>query len=316
MLVAMIRSMLGLSVLVLACSSTSSTVVGDAGDAGSGSDVIDTSTRGDFDPTPFGGTRPVKLYVPTNYSDSKPAPLLILLHGYSASGFMEDAYLNLRASIEKYGMLYAFPDGLVDKSKNHYWNATDACCDFAKTQVDDSKYLSDLVVEIGKRYKVDPKRVFFAGHSNGGFMSYRMACEHADLVAGIMSLAGETWLDTTKCSPSGPVAILQVQGTADATISYTGGATPNGGPYPGAKGSVTTWATYNGCSTTPDTSAPPLDLETQLPGPETTVSKYASGCKGNGQVELWSIQGGSHIPSFTPQFDPAFLDWLMAHPKP
>ena len=223
-------------------------------------DASAPTTRGEYDPTPFGGARPVQVYVPNGYSDAKPAPLLILLHGYSASGLLEDLYLNLRASAEKYGLLYAHPDGKIDLKGNKYWNATDACCDFGKTNVDDSKYLSDLVIEIETRYKVDPKRVYFIGHSNGAFMSYRMACDHADVVAGVMTLAGETWLDTGKCNPSAPVAILHVQGTADATIKYDGGSNGGlgGGVYPGAAVTTSTWAKYNGCGPTLDTSAPPI----------------------------------------------------------
>jgi polyhydroxybutyrate depolymerase len=304
----MMRFLFACLALVLACSTASTQPPADAS----------TPTRGDYDPVPFGGARPVQVYVPNAYTDSKPAPLLILLHGYSASGVLQDLYLNLRTSAEKYGMLYAHPDGQIDSKGNRYWNATDACCDFDKTNVDDSKYLSDLIVEIGTRYKVDPKRVYFVGHSNGAFMSYRMACDHADVVAGIMGIAGETWLDPSKCKPSAPVAILHVQGTADPTIKYDGGSTQGlggGGSYPGAKTSVSTWATYNGCNPTLDTSSANLDLDDSLPGAETTVGKYA-GCKANGQVELWSLQGGVHIPSFTPAFDPAMLDWLLAHPKP
>src|SRR5207302_1025248 len=82
----------------------------------------------------------------------------------------------------------------------------------------------DLAAEIGARYKVDQKRIYIAGHSNGAFMAYRMACDRAALVAGIMSLAGETWLDKSKCAPGAPVAVLQVQGTADDVIAYDGGS--------------------------------------------------------------------------------------------
>ncbi len=297
--------------LFLACCSSSSPPA-------SSPDASPSTTRGDYDPTPFGGARPVQLYVPNGYSDAKPAPLLILLHGYSGSGFIEDLYLNLRASAEKYGLLYAHPDGKVDSRGYKYWNATNACCDFDKSNVDDSKYLSDLVIEIETRYKVDPKRVYFVGHSNGAFMSYRMACDHADIVAGVMTLAGATWLDTNKCKPSAPVAILHVHGTADSTILYGGGSSvlSAGGVYPGAVVTTNTWATYNGCAPTVDTSAAPLDLEASIPGAETTVSKLASGCKANGQVELWAIQGGSHIPGFTTAFDPTMIEWLLAHPKP
>ncbi len=314
-----------LGAIAAACSSGSSSAVApdaSAGDASGGS-VTDAGGAGlgDYDPTPFGGSRPVKLYVPTKYSPKTPAPLVIMLHGYSASGAVEELYLDFHATAEADTVLYAHPDGTVDSKGNHFWNATDACCNFDGSTVDDSGYLAGLVAEIGKRYTVDPKRVYFVGHSNGAFMSHRMACDHADLVAGIMALAGDQWLDVTKCHASQPVSVLQVQGTADMTIAYDGGTTQapdagGGGQYPGSKTTVADWVTLDGCSTTPDTSQPNLDLESSLPGAETTVAQYKAGCQKGTEVALWSIVGASHVPGFTPSFGPLVFQYLLAHPKP
>lgn len=288
---------------------------------GSSSDNVDSGTNadagvtGDYDPTPFGGSRPVELYVPSGYTGA-PIPLVILLHGYSANGAEEDLYLNMRTTAEAKTVLYMHPDGMIDATGNRYWNATDACCDFAKSTVDDSAYLSGLVTEIETRYAVDKKRVYFVGHSNGAFMSYRMACDHADIVTGIMSLAGAMWLDTSKCKPSAPVTVLEVHGTSDGTIVYTGGSTgQGGGAYPAATTSVADWATFDGCATPPDTSKPALDLDVSLAGNETTVTEYAAGCTAGTQVDLWSMQGGVHIPAFGTTFVPMAFDFLLAHSK-
>jgi polyhydroxybutyrate depolymerase len=305
--------------LAAACSSSGKTTAG-ATDAG---DEPDAAILGEYDPTPFGGSRPVSLYVPSGYTGA-PTPLLILLHGYSANGAEEDLYLGMRSVAESKNVLYAHPDGTIDSAGEHFWNATDACCNFDGSTVDDSGYLAGLVQEIGTRYSVDPKRVFFFGHSNGGFMSYRMACDHADLIAGIVSIAGEMWADTTKCPASGPVSVLEVQGTADQTVSYTGEMNAPvsydggllAGTYPGAAASVADWATIDGCTTPPDTSQPNLDLDSSLPGAETQVTQYLAGCKSGTQANLWSIQGGMHVPGFSETFAPMALDFLLAHPKP
>jgi polyhydroxybutyrate depolymerase len=303
--------------LLCGCSSSSSpstATASDAGDAGPG--------LGDYDPTPFGGSRPVKLYVPTGYT-GKPAPLVILLHGYSASGAAEDLYLDLRPVAEEKNVLYAHPDGTVNPAGYRFWNATDGCCNFYGSTVDDSTYLESLVKEIGTRYSVDPKRVYFFGHSNGAFMSYRMACDHADTVAAIASLAGAMWEDPSKCKPSSPVTVLEIHGTADMTIGYDGGTTAapdagagGGGVYPSATTTVGDWVTLDGCASAPDTSQPNIDIETSLPGAETKVTRWATGCRSSTQVDLWSIQGGSHVPGFAPSFAPMVFDFLLAHPKP
>lgn len=73
---------------------------------------------------------------------------------------------------------------------NRFWNASDACCDFYHTGTDASGYLHQLLETVKSRYPVDPDRVYLIGHSNGAFIAYRMACEHAADVTAIVSLAG------------------------------------------------------------------------------------------------------------------------------
>jgi polyhydroxybutyrate depolymerase len=267
------------------------------------------------DSGPIGGDRPVDVHVPPGYTKGVPAPLVILLHGYSAAGGIEEGYLNLTELSDARGFLYAYPDGTVDALGYRFWNATDACCGAGARNVDDSSYLSHLIVEIEARYTIDPKKVFLVGHSNGGFMSYRMACDHSDQIAAIASLAGAMWADVTQCHAPAPVSVLEIHGTSDAVINYMGGDIA-GNAYPSAAISVLDWATLDGCGATPDTSAPPLDLEGALPGDETTVTTYGSGCRPGGHAELWSIQGGSHVPTLGPNFTSDIVDFLLAHPKP
>ncbi|MDP9002249.1 MAG: alpha/beta fold hydrolase [Myxococcota bacterium] len=264
---------------------------------------------------PIGGSRPTAVHVPPSYVAGTPMPLVVLLHGYGASGAIEDAYLGLTALSDSRGFLYAHPDGTTDSSGLKFWNATDACCDIHGAAVDDSTYLSDLIQQIAARYAVDSKRVFLFGHSNGGFMAYRMACDHGDQIAAIVSVAGAMWNDVSRCPAKTTVSVLEVHGTSDATIVFTGGAN-QGHDYPGAQSTVNDWVTIDGCATTPDTSAPALDLDSTIPGAETTVSKYQVDCKPGGAAQLWTMQGSGHIPAFNAGFGTAAIDFLYAHPKP
>ena len=316
-------SLLFVASTLAACGSSSSpasgTTDGGTGSTGgtSGGPSGSTGTGGEDggDPSLIGGDRPVTVHVPASYIPGTAAPLVILLHGYGASGAVQDLYFGMTAVSDARGFLYAFPDGTVDTDNKRFWNATDACCDLHGTKVDDSTYLSSLIRQIQARYTVDPKRIFLVGHSNGAFMSYRMACDHADQVAAIASLAGAMFSDVSKCAPSEPVSVLQIHGTADDTVLFAGDQIAGQG-YPGAKTTVADWVTLDGCGTTADTTAPPLDLDTRLAGAETTVTKYATGCKPGGDAELWTIAGGAHLPSLTASFSTKVIDFLFAHPKP
>ncbi len=271
-----------------------------------------------------GGDRPMTVHVPPGYDPNRPAPLLIVLHGFGSSGHEHDAYFHLGQAAAQRGFLYGYPDGSRDGTGDRFWNATDACCDFDRTGVDDAAYLSGLIAEIEESLSVDPKRIDLIGHSNGGFMSYAMACAHADQVAAIISLAGATFAKPADCAPSAPVAVVEIHGTADHTVAFKGGTIEGVGsgrpmaPYPGAETSVATWATYDGC-----TAASVVDehvdvdagLGTAAAPAEASVTRWR-GCRPGGAAELWTIPGGGHGPTISASFPDAVLDFFEAHPKP
>jgi len=270
--------------------------------------------------------RPVSLYVPSCYNGETNLPLVILLHGYTSGGAQQEAYMQLQPLAETRGFLYCYPDSAADRWGYQFWNATDACCDYGSTSIDDAGYVRAIIEEIEKRFAVDCKRVYLIGHSNGGYMAYRMACQSADLIAGIASLAGMTFLEPGRCAPSGPVNILHIHGTVDEYEFYVGGANANPTfpsnlpPYPGVLQTVRVWAGYNGTRDPVTDSAPSMDLDLNVPGLDTVVTRYTSFPSG-GAVELWSIVGGTHIPtlysgSSSSEFGPRVVDWLLAHPKP
>jgi len=267
------------------------------------------------------GTRPARLYVPSGYDGQTPMPLVLVLHGYSIdSTFMRDYFL-MEPLAETRGFLVCHPDGTVDSTGRPFWNATEACCDFYGAGPDDSGYLRGLIEEVTRRYAVDLKRIYATGFSNGGYMSYRLAFDHADLIAGIASLAGMTYLDPEHPRPSEPVHILHIHGTADTMVLFGGGATFNMYEfYPGALATVQSWAAFNGCAGPLWDDRPTLDLDLSLSGLDTTVMRYTDYPPG-GAVELWTIVGGGHVPAFstgTSQsgFAARVIDWLLAHPKP
>jgi polyhydroxybutyrate depolymerase len=263
-------------------------------------------------PAALVAARPFTVQEPPGYDPATPAPLLILLHGYGSTGARQERYLKLGPAAAAHGMLFVVPDGTKNRLGRLFWNATDACCGPGST-VDDSAYLSAVIADVRDRYAVDPARVYLAGHSNGGFMSYRMACDHADVIAALVSIAGATYDDAARCRPSEPVATLEVHGTADRTILYDGGSILDT-PYPSAPQTVRTWAGYDGCRLTSTPGTPPTrTIVEDLPPAEITV--YADGCRGNGIAELWTQPEGSHIPAFTPTFPEQVVEFLLAHPK-
>lgn len=299
---------------------------GSSGSAGSGGTAGSSSGSGGMagtggtteppDTSPMGGDRPVTPVVPASYDPDEPTPLMVMLHGYSASNVLQNFIFGFKELAEEYGYIYIAPNGTVDASDNRFWNATDYCCDFLDTGVDDVAYIRGLIEEAQARYNVDPKRIFLTGHSNGGFMSHRFACEHPELVAGFMSLAGAIVSDPDTCQPSEPVASLQVHGTADATITYDGQfSAERNAQQVSAEDGQAVWASRNGCSGTSLELRSSADFVPATAGEETELLSYG-GCPSGGSVDLWRMNDVGHVPQPNDEWRRAVLDWLYANPKP
>ncbi|MEU4427064.1 alpha/beta fold hydrolase [Actinoplanes sp. NPDC024001] len=258
--------------------------------------------------------REVTVHVPESYDPGRPAPLVVGLHGYTSYGSEMESYMRLTPESERRGFVYAYPDGLTDNRGNRFWDATDACCDFYGAGPDDSRRLSELITTLQGAYRIDPARVYLIGHSNGGFMSFRMACDHADQVTAIVSLNGATWNDPAKCRPSEPVSVLAIHSSADETIAFDGGR--NGrNAYPSAPATVAQWLGHNGCAES-GRAAASLDLVVDLPAAETSVRSYEQGCADGSTVRTWTINGGRHVPQLGPAFAPAVTDFMLSQVKP
>ena len=257
------------------------------------------------------GRGSLPIVVPLGYEQEKPAPLVVLLHGYTGNGPQQDSYMKVSSLAHSYGFLFVVPNGTREESgaRNRFWNGTEACCDFFGSNVEDSTYIRRLIDEVTKNYAVDANRVFLIGHSNGGFMSHRLAVDHPDTIAAIASLAGAAPNKLTGVKPKRPVNILQIHGTKDRLNLYQGGQIRDV-KYPGAMETVEKWAEFYGWSTKATSPPKKLDLDKQLEGNESTITQY-----GNGSVELWTIHDGGHIPALSETFTKHVIEWLMAHPK-
>lgn len=255
----------------------------------------------------------VTLYVPSEIDPESSLPLVVSLHGYTSNAAEHENYFKLRNQVDNRRFLLCVPNGSQDSQGERFWNATEVCCDFENRNPDDSGYLRSLIEDITDAYPVDAGSVHVVGHSNGGFMAYRAACDHSDLIASIASLAGATFNNPSDCQPKQPVHVLQIHGTQDDVIGFGGGCfIPFFLCYPGALDSIEIWADYNGCSGVAQ-EVGTLDLVSNIGGAETTRLAITKDCSATGETELWSIANGNHGPSFNGNFASELVDWLLQH---
>lgn len=284
------------------------------GRADTGADVsMDAAGRdatSHTDAGPVGGERPARVVVPSDWRADTLYPVVVLLHGYSANSNVQNLYFRIETLVDELQFVLVLPEGTEDAAGNQFWNATNACCDFNGSAPDDSAYLAELLDEVLDRHSGDPSRAYFFGHSNGGFMSYRMACDHAEKIAAIASLAGSTWLEPEDCSPSEPVGVAQMHGTLDATVPYVGAANL----YPGAEDAVAQWRAFGSCSDA-ELDAGRHDFDNAVLGDETEITRW-EGCESDVAIELWRMENSGHIPTLDATFTRRVLEFLFAHQKP
>lgn len=246
----------------------------------------------------IGGERVAQVMIPSNYTTTTRYPLLILLHGFGANGFIQSVYMGLDTRVDSAQYILVTPDGTENRNGTRFWNATPACCAFSEEdfQVDDVAYIRGLIEEAAATYSIDVSRIGLIGHSNGGFMALRMACEASDIVTSVVSLAGSTFADDSSCAPaSKPVSVLAMHGDADATILYQGSQIA-GDVYPGAVETARRFAAHAGCNSETPVLAPNLDVVGNIDGAETQVLEYGE-CAEGVDVTLWTLVGAPHIPT-------------------
>ena len=257
----------------------------------------------------------IPVTVPVDYDEDIPTPLIVAIHGYTGSGAGIDTYMGFSQMADDYGYITVAPTAIREPEgeENTFWNASVACCNFYGVETNDVGYIVSIIDELKSSYNIDDRQIYLVGHSNGGFLSYRIAYERPEMIAAIASLAG-TMDQAPADAPAETVHVLQIHGTADEVIRYMGGDIREN-RYASALSAVKRWAEYNGCN--PEgRGREQRDLDASLPGFETGVLRFSIGCKPGGSAELWTISAGAHSPVLSETYGEQVVEWLLAHPQP
>lgn len=161
------------------------------------------------------------LYVPPALKPG--SPLLLVFHGGGqdakdlriATGFEFDLLA------DKYGFVAVYPDGI-----NRGWNACRRSALRNPRSVDDIAFIQSIIAHQAVTNGIDKKRVFATGHSNGGAISYRLALEHPEEIAGVAAISSSLPASSDMgCKAKNiPIPMMIINGTADPVNPYRGGA--------------------------------------------------------------------------------------------
>ncbi len=187
----------------------------------------------------------VRSYLVSDLSGDGPAPLLFVLHGFGGNAQAMGGFTDIENSLDAYDLdaVVVYPNGTgAEQGLPQSWNAG-TCCPFASLNlVDDVAFFEELIASLISQYDIDTDRVWVVGHSNGGMMAYRLACELSSRITAIGVAAGSMMIDS--CSPTRPVAALHVHGDLDTVVPLAGGNSL-GIVFPSTQLSVETFSRAN-----------------------------------------------------------------------
>jgi len=213
-------------------------------------------------------------YIPDSYDPLVDVPLLFNFHGLTGTAYTTMWHADFRPISDTANFIIVHPQGLLDNTGLTHWN-------IGQSSVDDIGFIEVLHQKLTLEYSIDLNKVYSAGMSNGGYMSYYLSCAMSDKIAAIASVTGAMSQYTeTICNPTHPTPVMEIHGTADSTV-----------PFNSIISGLEYWRDYNNCSSTADTTVIP-DL---VLGDWSTVEHiiYTNGDNGV-TTELFKVIGGGH----------------------
>jgi len=235
-----------------------------------------------------GQKRTYLVHVPKGYDPKKPAPVVLALHGAATNGPMMVWLSGLNKKADEASFIVVYPSG-TGTGPFLIWNAGGFKRKMAEGKADDVAFIGKLLDDLGAGVKIDEKRIYACGMSNGGMMCYRLAAELSDRIAAIAPVAGTIAIDKSK--PKRPVPIIHFHGSKDNIVPFerTKGKTPSFIEFKSVEDSIQTWVKLNGCNEKPKTDVLSKD------GDEMKVTRTSySGGKNGAEVVLVVIEGGGH----------------------
>lgn len=229
-----------------------------------------------------GITRTYSFYVPASYVTGQPVPLILNLHGYTSNGSQQAMYSNFNAIADTAGFIAVHPDGTIDpNTSQRFWNFGI----FGAT-VNDVGFLEALIDTISAHYSINSNRVYATGMSNGGFMSYALACQTSRFAAVASVTGAMSVVMYNSCNPANPVPVMHIHGTSDSVVPYNGNSTSKG-----AGDVVSFWVNRNQCNTAPTVTQVP---NTNMMDNATAEHYlYSNGMNGH-TVEHYKVNSGGH----------------------
>ena len=196
-------------------------------------------------------TRSYLVHVPPKHDPTKATPVVLVLHGAGTNGAIMIPFCGLNRKADEAGFVAIYPNGTGLANLMLTWNSGGLRGKMADGKADDVAFLDKLLDDLATMVKVDSKRVYATGMSNGGMMCYCLAAELSDRIAAIAPVAGTMAIENYK--PKRPVPVMHFHGAADKIVPFAGPSdrTPKFLAFKSVEETIKVCAKANGCSQDP-----------------------------------------------------------------
>ncbi len=217
--------------------------------------IISISLLAQYDSIAYNNyNRTYLVHLPSGYSGTTDIPLIIALHGGFGNAYNLENQSQLSKKADSENFIVVYPEGVKGGILGiSSWNAG-TCCGYASnSQIDDVGFINALLDTLINNYTIDTNRIYATGMSNGGFMTYRLACELSHRIAAIAPVAAS--MTAPHCTLRRPMPIISFHSYLDSSIPYYGGIGDGASDHynPPQDSVLNAWAGMNGCSVLNDT---------------------------------------------------------------
>ena len=208
--------------------------------------------------------REVYVYAPSNLADN--SPLLMSFHGMDQDPNYQQSNTHWEAVADTAGFVVAYPKGATGYST---W-------DISGDQ--DTKWITQIIDQLAKDYKINTKRVYMSGFSMGGMLSYHAMGKIADKIAAFAPCSG--YLMMGAGTAQRPVPIFHTHGTSDNVVGYDG-----------LENNLKSYRNQFKCPSQ-------AEVENNHPNSENKATLYTWGpCENGIYVKHLKLEGRQHSPS-------------------
>lgn len=248
------------------------------------------------------------LHIPTNVKPD--APLVVVLHGYASKAKYIMDYSKMNDIADREAFVVVYPQGTVDLEGNTFFNVG---YDFHKdSSVDDVSFIRQLVQDLRRRYDLSSDKIFATGMSNGGDMSYMLACTSSDIFKAFATVAGVLMKEIRdSCNTEAPIPLFEIHGTTD-DISLYEGDMDNSDGYGAYLDVISSTCFFVRANKLTKKSITRLENKDLSDGSSVIFERHYSD-DNNRQVWLYIIEGGGHHwPGAQVAWWRYPIDWIRA----